>query len=277
MNNTITTICVLAHPHSEVTPPATVGSICKGCASSIRWALGQAAAIAEHVAGQVNPGIRAVDTEGASQSGKTASGASKLPLDASALDHADEIYGTLCNAVILFGKVYKETALPLPAPRSPRGYRNTVRALPAGLTPTHVHTVVRAQASFLLARFDRIAAAGTTTEVELLEDVARAARCIGQASKRYPREAAASYSELPHPGCGGRVAVYSPLNAHEARAVQCERCNEVIPHETVWERELVLAGATATTTTGKQAAGILRHMQGKIASAKLAAELASTG
>ncbi|TFD67977.1 hypothetical protein [Cryobacterium ruanii] len=130
-----------------------------------------------------------------------------------------------------------------------------------------MHQAVALQARWLADRIDRIAAPRDSALMELLVFVVTDVRsAVSGSLAAFPQEARASYSELPHPGCGGRVATFPPLRAGDAAAVQCERCEAVLD-EVEWERSLVMAGAEATSPRGREAASIMRHLNRKLLNA----------
>ncbi|MDJ0338249.1 hypothetical protein [Cryobacterium sp. PH31-O1] len=250
-------------------PAATHGVLCAKCFEGIARNLARAPGIAEHVAAQIVPGVQAVDTAGATGGSGSASSSSRPPINLGAVDSVDTLWATLANLVLEFAALYKE-----PAPAAPhharRGYAGTFAALPAGLDPRFVGVVVAAQAGWLVARLDRIAAPRDAEAAELLGYLLREVRgAVQAADSAFPQADRATFSELPHPGCGGRVGVFPPLGPGKPAARQCERCAEVID-ELAWERELVMAGAATGTRPGNQAAGIMRHLSRKLADAAAA-------
>jgi hypothetical protein len=197
------------------------GHYCDRCYWRTHRALGIAAALTEHILGQVS-GIQAKADDGSQKLKKHP----PLPLNVEAFNDANEIYSRLVYWTAVFATRLNQ-APPAPAARAWRTEGNRVVGLPNDVAPAAARNAVRLMATWLEQRLDAICALPGTDDVDYFHDELKD---IYRTNARWPQEDQPRFAkeQCPDESCKGRIAIYPPQFAGDDQRIICEKCNRLI-------------------------------------------------
>lgn len=198
-------------PNPEILP-ATHGWFSEPFFRRTRFALELAPGLVEHIAS-----LR--DVSGGAGERVDTSKDAPMPFNVQAWDDANEIYKSLVYWSVVFAGMLKLSP-PSPARRSWRASDDRVVGLPANITPKDSRYVTGVISLWLRTQLEPIMHLPAAEVAEFnaqLGDVFRL-------SARWPQRDRATWSKLPCPRCGGRLAIYPPEVRGAERMAVCEGC-----------------------------------------------------
>jgi|GEM_PF-1977155 len=149
-----------------------------------------------------------------------------LPFNAQAWDDANEVYKNLVYWSVVFAGMLRLSP-PSPARRSWRASDDRVIGLPANISPTDSRYVVGIIGLWLRTQLEPIMHLRADEVMEFHEQLGDVFRL----SARWPQRDRATWSKLPCPWCGGRLAVYPPEVLGAERMAVCEGCTRSLTQE----------------------------------------------
>jgi len=137
-----------------------------------------------------------------------------------------EVYKNLVYWSVVFAGMLRLNP-PSPARRSWRASDNRVVGLPANITPTDSRYVVGIIGLWLRTQLEPIMHLRADEVMEFHEQLGEVFRL----SARWPQRDRATWSKLPCPWCGGRLAIYPPEVRGAERMAVCEGCSRSLTQE----------------------------------------------